>query len=90
MSFPALDAEHGGDMWPYIGFVGIPLMTLFAMIRGPRSAAGFAATTGMLFLLFFSFGKQAFNNYYFAVFSILCTAVAAYAPRGTIGWFRGK
>lgn len=44
--------------------------------RSPRTPAGFAGATALLYFVFFLFGRQAFINYYFVIFSALCGAVA--------------
>jgi hypothetical protein len=54
------------------------------MRRVPRTPAGFAASTALIFALFFAFNKQAFCNYYFVVFAASCCAAAlASAPLQT-------
>ena len=50
--------------------------------RLPRSAAGFAAALALTFLVFFSWNKQAFANYYAFVLGTLFLAVAAWTPPG--------
>ncbi len=44
--------------------------------RSPRTPAGFAGATALLYFVFFLFGRQAFINYYFVIFSALCGAIA--------------
>ena len=44
--------------------------------RSPRTPAGFAASVGLIMLVFFAFSKQAFANYYFFVIGAMCCAVA--------------
>ena len=48
-----------------------------ALWRAPRTPAGFAAASALVFLVFFAFSKQAFTNYYSFVIGTLCTAAAA-------------
>jgi hypothetical protein len=45
--------------------------------RAPRTPAGFAAATGLVFLVFFAWSGQAFCNYYFVPIAALCAAVAS-------------
>jgi hypothetical protein len=60
--------------WAFLAaFVGIGI----SLWRLPRTAFGFAAGVSVTFLLFFSFNKQAFCNYYYFVIGALAVAVAA-------------
>ena len=54
----------------------IPVMFL-AFRKAPRSAAGFALSLGLVFLVFFAFNKQAFCNYYFFTIGAFCCALGA-------------
>jgi hypothetical protein len=68
------------------GLPRLPLSACFVMLvpafalalwRAPRTPAGFAAATAIVFLVFFSFAKQAFCNYYMMIVGALCCAAAA-------------
>jgi hypothetical protein len=68
------------------GVPRLPLWTSFAMIvpavalallRAPRTPAGFAASSALVFFAFFSFAKLAFCNYYIMIIGALCCAAAA-------------
>ena len=50
---------------------------LLAWLRAPRTAAGFAAALGFVFVVLFLVSKKAFCNYYFLVLACWCGAVAA-------------
>ncbi len=58
---------------------GIMASTAIALClwRSPRTPAGFAASVGLILLVFFAFSKQAFANYYFFVIGAMCCAAAA-------------
>ena len=59
-------------------FYSVLPVTAFALWRCMRTAAGFAAATTVVFLLFFAFNKQSFCNYYYFVIATACwTAVAS-------------
>jgi hypothetical protein len=78
LSFPAQIAQQGGGapvLWG--GFAAVPVVWGLALWRAPRSAAGFAGATAILFLFFFAFSKQAFANYYFFVLGASLCAVAS-------------
>lgn len=81
LSFLAWFARGGGAPLPaWIGFAALAAMLLVALWRAPRTPAGFALGSGLAFLAFFAFNKQAFANYYFFVGGALCLAVAACDP----------
>ena len=69
-----------GDWGPRLSWLGflllIPIGAL-AIWRAPRTPFGFAASLGLLLLVFFAFSRQGSANYHFAVIGILCAAVAA-------------
>lgn len=56
--------------------IAVGLAYLLALVRAPRTPAGLAAATGLVFFAFFAFNKQAFANYYFLVIALLATAAA--------------
>jgi hypothetical protein len=60
-----------------------------ALWRAPRTPAGFAAASALVFLVFFAFNKQAFTNYYSLVIGALCTAAAA-ARLPDVEWLRRR
>ena len=57
----------------------IPAIVL-ALWRSPRTPAGFATATALVFFAFFAFNKQAFCNYYFFVVGALGCAIATRWP----------
>lgn len=59
---------------PLVGVLPAIPLTLW---RCPRSPAGFAAATTVVYLLFFAFNKQAFCNYYFFEIGTACWAAIA-------------
>jgi hypothetical protein len=61
---------------PLVGVLPAIPLTLW---RCPRSPAGFAAATTIVYLLFFAFNKQAFSNYYFFEIGTACWAAVAAA-----------
>lgn len=76
-SIPGLIARAGGPELPgWIAFVTGGVATGFALWRGRRSPAGFAAASAVVLLAFFLFSKQAFMNYYYFTFILLVFAVA--------------
>jgi hypothetical protein len=60
-------------------FVSVSILpaTAFALSRCRRTPAGFAAAVTLVYLLFFSFNKQAFANYYYFVIATACWSTAA-------------
>jgi len=48
-----------------------------AVLKAPRSPAGFAGALSFVLLAFFAFNKQAFCNYYFFVIGAMCCAICA-------------
>ena len=44
--------------------------------RGSATPAGFAGATALFYFVFFLFGRQAFLNYYYFIFALMCAAVA--------------
>jgi hypothetical protein len=85
LSVPAWLVANGHEPltgWLSFGVV-LPAAAL-AWWRAPRTPAGFAAAFGACLFVFFAFAKQAFCNYYFATFGVLCAAVAAVDPAAII------
>ena len=72
-----------GDWHPpnWLGFVSAGIAIVIALLRAPRTPAGFAAAVALTFIAFFAFNKQAFCNYYFFVIGACCIAIAASQPR---------
>jgi hypothetical protein len=75
LSYLAWYAQRTGtQLGSWLGFAAmLPALALGAL-RAPRSAGGFAAASGLLFLAFFAFNKQAFCNYYFFLLAVLFSA----------------
>ena len=68
-----------GDWGPRLsgfGFLLLVPLGALALWRAPRTAFGFAASLGLMLLVFFAFSRQGSANYSFAVIGILCAAVA--------------
>jgi hypothetical protein len=85
LSFNAmLKVMTGIEVGPTIGFVLAGAVLSWAMRRAPRTAAGFAGVSSLLFLAFFAFNKQAFGNYYFLVFAITSFAAALTASEPAV------
>lgn len=75
-----------GDWGPRLsGFGFLVLLPVGALVawRAPRTTFGFAASLGLMLLVFFAFSRQGSANYHFAVIGILCAAVAAVRPEVT-------
>jgi hypothetical protein len=75
-------AMFGADD-PRFAIIGFAMLipTGFVVWRyAPRTPAGFAAGTALIFLFFFAFNKQAFANYYYFVIGAMCCAIAATWP----------
>jgi len=84
LSYLAWFAQHTGtQLGSWVGFVAVLPALVLGALRAPRTPAGFAAASGLVFLAFFAFNKQAFCNYYFFILAVLFTAVgfASSAPR---------
>jgi len=63
--------------WTWLVPVALIPAILLALRKAPRSAAGFALSLGLVFLVFFAFNKQAFCNYYFFTIGAFCCALGA-------------
>jgi hypothetical protein len=77
-----------GDWGPRLSWLGFALLVpgiYLVWRRAPRGASGFAASLGLLLLVFFAFSRQGSANYHFAVIGALCCAVAAADWRGRPG-----
>ncbi len=72
-----------GLLWRTLAFAVLALAAVLALWRLPRTPAGFAAATALLYLFFVAFNKQAMANYYVFVLGALCCAVAATLPETT-------
>jgi hypothetical protein len=66
-------------VWP--AFTAASLAIVLCLWRASRSPAGFAASVGLVYLLFIALNKQAFANYYFFVIGSLWCAFAAMPER---------
>lgn len=83
LSLSALLVRHSFPMIPQWGvLLGVAAATAFALLKAPRTAAGFAASLALISLIFFVFNKQAFCNYYFFCAGVLCVSMAGsgYVP----------
>ncbi len=60
-----------------VGLAALAAGYAVALVRIPRTPAGFAAALGLMCMLLFLFGKKAFCNYYFFVIGAWCCAIAA-------------
>jgi hypothetical protein len=77
LSFPAALAYVTGWRAPCaIGFVAAVVALALAARRCPRTPSGFCAVLAATYFIFFAFNRQAFCNYYYFVFGIMCLAVA--------------
>lgn len=72
----ALPGDWGARLSGF-GFVLLVPLGILVLRRAPRTAFGFAASLGLMLLVFFAFSRQGSANYHFAVIGILCAAVAA-------------
>ena len=63
--------------WVWLAFFALIPALGFAIWKARRSPIGFAAAMALVYLVFISFNKQAFCNYYFFVIGCLCCAIAA-------------
>ncbi len=69
-----------GDLGARLSVLGYLLLVplgVLVYLRAPRTAFGFAASLGLMLLVFFAFSRQGSANYHFGVIGILCAAVAA-------------
>ena len=63
-------------MWiPFIALIGA---TVWALRIAPRTVHGFCASCTLVFFVFIALNKQAFLNYYFVVFAMLCCTLATF------------
>lgn len=60
--------------WP--GFLMAILALAFCLWRAPRTTTGFALSVALVMFGFIAFARQAFINYYFLIFGVLCCATA--------------
>jgi hypothetical protein len=80
LSYLAALANWKGVVLPAgVAFVAMAVVEVLALLRAPRTPAGFAASMGLAFLVFFAFNKQAFANYYYFVIGAFACAIAAAA-----------
>jgi hypothetical protein len=81
LSYIAWTAREGVPSFsPVLGFAAMLPASALALWRLPRTPAGFAAATALLYLVFVAFNKQALYNYFVFVIGALCCAVAAAQP----------
>lgn len=85
LSLMAATAEGGVPRIPMWGsFAALLVGLAIAWARAPRTPAGFAMGSALVYVLFFGVAKQAFCNYYFLVVGLLFTAVALLEPKGVL------
>lgn len=78
LSIPAWLVNLGLPQPPvWLAFVAVGVAGFFLLKKLRPSTASFAVSVAVLFMVFFSFNKQAFLNYYFLVGACLCSAIAA-------------
>lgn len=78
LSYLALLKSLGGpQLSSMISFLATAGAIFFCLRRAPHTPAGFAASVALVHFVFFIFNKQAFVNYYYFVFAMLCCATAA-------------
>lgn len=79
LNFSALSVRMGLPELPaWVGFAAAAWAAGVALLRTPRTAAGFFGALALVLITFFLFGKQGFVNYYFiAMVSLLAGAVSA-------------
>lgn len=65
----------------WTSFLVTGLVTALAVVRLPKTPAGFAGAIAAASLAFFATSKQAFANYYFFVIGAMCCAVASQPTR---------
>jgi len=83
LSYLAWFAQHTGtQLGSWVGFVAVLPALVLGARRAPRTPAGFAAASGLVFLAFFAFNKQAFCNYYFFILAVLFTAAGLASASG--------
>lgn len=69
----------------WISLAPLVVMIPVSVRRAASSPAGFAAAVALVHMLFFSFNKQAFGNYYYFVIAAACWSIAvAKWPEGGI------
>jgi hypothetical protein len=82
LSFTALWTAAGQPPPPVTPLVLVATLAavVLALRRAPATPAGFGAATGLVFLTFFAFNKQAFCAYYFFVLGAFICALGAAHP----------
>jgi uncharacterized membrane protein len=76
LSFLALWAWMGnGQLGTFFTLTVVVIATLLVLLKLPRSPAGFALGAAVVLMSAFSFGPQAFCNYYYLIISALCLAM---------------
>jgi hypothetical protein len=80
LSVSALLATHGYREIPQWGVALVVITSIvFALTKAPRTPAAFAASLGLVSLVFFVFNIAAFCNYYFFCGGALCLAASGSA-----------
>lgn len=81
LSYVAWTAVNGVPTLPlWLPFGVLPVPLALSLWRSPRTAAGFAVSSALAYVMFFAFAKQAFTNYYFMVLAAFCAALSALDP----------
>ena len=80
LTWIGLNIDSKFTSWGWIAFALAPPAMGLCLWRCRRSAGGFSLAMGFVYLLFISFNKQAFCNYYFFVIGCLCGAAADAPP----------
>ena len=82
LSYLAVLPVEWGSRLSTFGFLLLLPVGALVVRRTPRTAFGFAASLGLMLLVFFAFSRQGSANYHFAVIGILCSAVAVSRTAG--------
>jgi hypothetical protein len=78
LAFPAWLVRLGAPQPPvWLAFAAVAIAGFFLFRRLQPSSFSFVASLAVMYLLFFSWNKQAFANYYYLVEACLCWAVVA-------------
>ena len=83
LNFSAMWAhETGVEPSSLIGFFLLIPTYYICLRRCVATPAGFAGATALMYFVFFLFGRQAFLNYYYFIFAMMCGAIAttAFSP----------
>jgi hypothetical protein len=76
MSFLVLAKPHNPSNWVWMPFALVFITIIGLIWVGKRKTINFPLAMGITMLIFFTFSKQAFANYYYLVVGTLCCALA--------------